>query len=276
MAGVTAADTKKMDGKVVIITGSSSGIGESMAYEFCRQGASITIHGRDRKKLQAVQDECEKLTSGTQKVLPVVGDITKEELREQLIDVTVKFFGKIDVLINNAGYANVLPIEKNEGLKPLDDMLDIHVRAPYHLTKLCIPELIKNKGVLINVSSIAGQGTSHVDCTEYSMAKCALEQFTKWVAYELGPKGVRALNINPGVIRTPFGVNSGIRTAAEAEAAFKNASKMHALNRAGEPEEVAKVAVFMCSDDASFVSGVTLMVDGGNRILPCGPSRKNN
>lgn len=265
MASSTNAD-EKMKGLVALVTGSSSGIGAAIAIEYCRLGAKVTITGRNASKLNDVAQKCEEASRDKHKPLVIMGDVTDEEFRKKLVEDTVKHFGQLDVLVNNAGNFVSVPSEQNYGLSPLDSMLNIHVRVPYHLSKLAFPHLVAVKGVVINISSVCGVRPIGNIGLEYGVAKAAMDQMTKWFACELGPKGVRVNSINPGTIPTDIMVNAGM-SDANADLVYAAAGPLHALKRVGHVDEVARVASFLASKESSFVTGSILPVDGGLLVM---------
>uniref|UniRef100_T1ISM9 Glucose 1-dehydrogenase n=1 Tax=Strigamia maritima TaxID=126957 RepID=T1ISM9_STRMM len=263
----------KLTGKVAVVTGSSAGIGAGIAIEMARQGALVTLNGRDEVKLNQVAAKCEQVSPGKKKAHAciVVGDISKENVRKRLITQTVSLFGKLDILVNNAGFIKVTPVEDTT-LEALDAMLDIHVKAPFHLTKFAMPQLIKNKGNVINISTALSHRPHSINVfVEYTMAKAALDQFTMWTARELGPKGVRVNSIHPGLIDTDLfgGLGLSEKETIEVKQMYSN---LHAVRRLGTPEDIAKAAVFLASSDASFVTGHLMRVDGGFEVMPAGPT----
>lgn len=266
---VMAANAEeKMKGMVAIVTGASSGIGAGIAMEYSRQGAQVTISGRKEDKLRAVAQQCEEASSQDCKPLVIIGDVTDEENRKKLIEDTIKKFGRLDVLVNNAGVFKGIPVEMNAGLALLDEMLDLHVRAPYHLSKLALPHLIESKGKIINISSIASSRMCSKVGLEYGVAKAGLDQITKWFAYGLGAKGVRVNSINPACIKTDIMANSGYLENPDCTFDWDTLGPLHALQRVGQVDEVARVAVFLASNDSSFVTGSILPVDGGFLVMP--------
>lgn len=245
--------------KVVIITGASSGIGAETAVRFASLNASLVINGRNVEKLNAVATRC-----APAKVHQVIGDVSKEEEAQRLIKEAIEKFGKIDVLVNNAGILEPGSIETTT-LDQYDRHFSINVRAVYHITMLAVPELKKTKGNIVNVSSVTGT-RSFPNALAYCMSKAALDQLTKCVGLEVAGYGVRVNSVNPGVITTGLHMKCGMDS--EAYAQFLEKSKTtHALGRAGEPEEVAKAIVFLASDDASFITAELLHIDGGRHAM---------
>ncbi|XP_052901386.1 3-oxoacyl-[acyl-carrier-protein] reductase FabG-like [Anopheles moucheti] len=249
-------------GKVVLITGASSGIGEGTAIYFAKFGASLALTGRNEANLKKVGDACEAASKN--KPLLIVADVTKEEDNKRVLEEIVAKYAKLDVLVNNAGILGNGSIE-NTSLQQYDELMNTNVRGVYHLTMLAVPLLIKTKGNIVNLSSVAGN-RSFPGILAYSMSKAAIDQFTRCTALELAPKQVRVNAVNPGVIITDIHKRGGMDE--ESYAAFlKKCEQTHALGRPGVAEEVASTIAFLASDGASFITGVTLNVDGGRHAM---------
>ena len=199
----------EFNGKVVIITGSSAGIGQSAAILFAKNGASVTIHGRNEGNLQKTIELIEKAGGSKNKVLTVAGDITDESVQKNLINKTVEKFGRIDVLINNAGMKKKEGLQDERSLENFDYIFNVNVRAPVALTELVTPHLEKTKGNVINVSSGLAFKTLPIS-PFYCMTKAALDHFCRNYAVILAPKGIRVNNVNPGVTDTDFNPRHGI------------------------------------------------------------------
>ncbi|XP_038223003.1 3-oxoacyl-[acyl-carrier-protein] reductase FabG-like [Zerene cesonia] len=252
------------DGKVVLITGASSGIGVETALDFSKLGASLIITGRNKTNLEEVAKQCEELSPKKLKPLTIICDLNKESEVEKLFEESFKRFDRLDVLVNNAGIFGTGSIE-NTSLEQFDSIMTTNMRTPYYLTMLAVPYLIKSKGNIVNVSSVTGL-RSFPDILAYCVSKAALDQFTKCVALELGPKGVRVNSVNPGVIVTGIHMRGGM-SEQEYEAFLKKCSETHVLGRAGEAKEVSSVITFLASDAASNMTGATLPVDGGRHVM---------
>ncbi|XP_073974125.1 3-oxoacyl-[acyl-carrier-protein] reductase FabG-like [Rhodnius prolixus] len=251
-------------GKIVLITGASSGIGASTAIEFAKLGASLALTGRNKINLENIAKKCKEVSSSGEIPLTVTGDLSKEEDTKRIFDETVKRFKKLDVLVNNAGIIETGSIE-NTSLEQFDRMFNINVRSIYHLTMLAVPYLIKSKGNIVNVSSVNGI-RSFPGVLAYCMSKSAVDQFTNCVALELASKQVRVNSVNPGVTITELQKRGGMNE--EAYTKFLERSKeTHALGRPGMPEEVANTITFLASDLASFITAANLPVDGGRHAL---------
>lgn len=249
-------------GKVVLITGASSGIGAATALTFAKAGAFLSITGRNKDNLQKISLECEKISK--HKPLMVIGDLSIESDTKNILETTVKHYDKLDILINNAGIIEFGTIE-NTSLEQFDTVFNTNVRAIYHLTMLAVPHLIKTKGNIVNVSSVNGV-RSFPGVLAYNMSKSALDQFTRCVALELASKQVRVNSVNPGVIITELQKRGGIDE--ESYKKFLERSKeTHALGRPGNPQEVADTIAFLAGEHSTFITGVNLCVDGGRHVM---------
>lgn len=240
-------------GKVILITGASSGIGAGAALYLSKLGASVALVGRNVNRLNGVVEQIKK--NGGSEPLAIIADVTKDA--ERIINETVAHFNKLDVLVNNAGIfdlSNITTIT-NESFNRL---LDTNVRSVIRLTQLAIPHLEKTKGNIVNVSSVASiQALTF--CLGYCMAKAALDQLTKCASLELGPKGIRVNSINPAAIETPIFQTAGL----DVEVLRKSAEKTYPVGRMGQVDDTSYAIAFLANDAASFFTGVILPVDGG-------------
>lgn len=249
-------------GKVVLITGASSGIGAATAIKFAKAGAFLSLTGRNKENMEKISLECEKISN--HKPLMVIGDLSVESDTKNILESTVKHYDKLDILINNAGIIEFGTIE-NTSLEQFDTVFNTNVRAIYHLTMLAVPHLIKTKGNIVNVSSVNGV-RSFPGVLAYNMSKSALDQFTRCVALELASKQVRVNSVNPGVIITELQKRGGIDE--ESYKKFLERSKeTHALGRPGNPQEVADAIAFLAGEHSTFITGVNLCVDGGRHAM---------
>uniref|UniRef100_A0A023FY57 Putative classical n=1 Tax=Amblyomma parvum TaxID=251391 RepID=A0A023FY57_AMBPA len=254
-----------LSGKVAIITGATSGIGWSTAKLFARLGARLSLTGRREDKLNAIAEKCQEYMPPDTKILQTPGDLIDTKLAETLVETTSKKFGKIDILVNCAGIIGNGNIETTS-LEQYDEMFAINVRSVFHLISLAVPHLITSKGNVVNVSSVTGM-RSFPNVLAYCMSKSAVDQLTHCSALELASNQVRVNAVNPGVVITELQKRGGM--SEESYKTFLEHSKTtHPLGRVGNPEEVAKTIAFLASDAASFITGVTLPVDGG-RHLTC-------
>lgn len=247
-------------GKVVIVTGASSGIGAATAVFLSRLGAKLSLTGRNVENLQKVSKDCDKAGQ----TFLVSADLTKENDIESIVQKTIDHYGQLDVLVNNAGIIETGTIE-NTSLGQFDRLMNTNVRSIYYLTMLATPHLLKTKGNIVNVSSVNGI-RSFPGVLAYNISKAAVDQFTRCVSLELAPKGVRVNCVNPGVILTELQKRGGLNE--EQYAAFLERSKTtHALGRPGKPEEVAATIAFLASDLASNITGASVPVDGGRHAM---------
>ncbi|XP_011558998.3 3-oxoacyl-[acyl-carrier-protein] reductase FabG [Plutella xylostella] len=247
-------------GKVVVITGASSGIGAATAVLFSRLGARLALTGRNFENLQKVGRDCDQKTAP----LLVPADLTKEADIETIVNKTIDHYGQLDVLVNNAGIIETGTIETTS-LAQYDRLMNTNVRSIYYLTMLATPHLLKTKGNIVNVSSVNGI-RSFPGVLAYNISKAAVDQLTRCVALELAPKGVRVNCVNPGVILTELQKRGGLNE--QQYAAFLERSKeTHALGRPGKPEEVANTIAFLASEMASNITGASLPVDGGRHAM---------
>jgi len=249
-----------LSNKVALITGASSGIGAATAVLFSRLGAKLCLTGRNEANLNRISDECARLASADDRPLVVTGDMTVESVVRRLVDTTIEKFGCLNVLVNSAGIMEMGTIETTS-MEQFDHVMNVNVRSVYQLTMVCVPHLVQSQGSIVNVSSICGT-RSCPGVSSYSLSKSAIDQLTRCTALELAAKGVRVNSVNPGVIITELQKRGGL--ADDAYADFVEHSKVtHPLGRPGKPEEVARAIAFLASDDASFITGEHVHIDGG-------------
>ncbi|XP_077293605.1 3-oxoacyl-[acyl-carrier-protein] reductase FabG-like isoform X3 [Arctopsyche grandis] len=254
---------KNFVGKVILVTGASSGIGAATAIHLSKLGAALSLTGRNVENLNKVAQQCQS-SQGSKKPFIVAGDLSSEKDVENIIASTIKEYGKLDILVNNAGVIELGSIE-NTSLGQYDRMMNTNVRSVYQMTMLAVPHLVQTKGNIVNVSSVNGM-RAFPNVLAYCMSKAAIDQFTRCTALELAPKQVRVNSVNPGVIVTNLQKRGGLTD--EAYKAFLERSKeTHALQRPGQPEEVAEAIAFLASNAASNITGVTLSVDGGRHAM---------
>ncbi|KAL4219108.1 hypothetical protein ACF0H5_021691 [Mactra antiquata] len=254
-------------GKVVLITGASSGIGESIAIHLAQLGCHLSLTGRNEENLQRVSGLCVKAGLSSEKILTIPADINNGDHRQSIIEKTVSKFGELHVLVNNAGVVNATTAstitEEN-----YDELFSTNVRSLVFLTQLAIPYLKKVKGNIVNNSSVAGQ-SSEPYVGVYCMTKASLDMFTQCLALEMAAEGVRVNSINPGVVVS----NLFRRPEREFQDDDKYANYLqeevqnHPLGRVGQPQDCAEAVAFLASDAASFITGQLLFVDGGRHCV---------
>jgi NAD(P)-dependent dehydrogenase (short-subunit alcohol dehydrogenase family) len=249
-------------GKVVLITGATSGIGRATALRFAESGAGVAAVGRNEEALAKVSTEIQS-AGGT--ALSVQADLSLEDAPALVVSKTIEHFKGIDVLVNAAGHISAGTIETTT-LDAWDKMLDINLRSIFRLMQAAIPALLERRGNIVNVSSVTGL-RSFPGVLAYCVSKAGLDQLTRCAALELAAKGVRVNAVNPGVVVTEIHKRGGM--ADEQYAAFLEHSKTtHPLGRVGDAREIAELIFFLASDRASWVTGATYSIDGG-RALTC-------
>ncbi|MEW6131357.1 MAG: glucose 1-dehydrogenase [Acidobacteriota bacterium] len=249
-----------MTDKKVLVTGASSGIGRATAELFLRAGATVTLVGRREQALEAVVNA---LNIG--EAFVITADLANEAQTESSIQEALELMGGLDVLVNAAGILKSGSLEATS-LELWDEMLNINVRSVFHLMKLAAPHLEKNRGNIVNVSSVTGL-RSFPNVLAYCVSKAAVDQLTRCAALELAPKGIRVNAVNPGVVVSGLHRTGGMNE--EAYARFLEHSKTtHPLGRVGTPQEVAELIYFLASDSAAWITGETISIDGG-RALTC-------
>ncbi|XP_073227490.1 3-oxoacyl-[acyl-carrier-protein] reductase FabG-like isoform X1 [Porites lutea] len=258
-----SAQERSFSGKVALITGGSSGIGRGAVLLLSKLGCSVAFGGRNKTELDNVAAKCKEARSDAQ-VLPVQGDLEKDEDIKALLEATIKQFGKLDILVNNAGIVAKGTIETTS-LESFDKVMRINTRAVFYLTSLAVPYLTETKGCVVNVSSVNGM-RSFPGVLAYCMSKSAVDQLTRCAALELASKQIRVNSVNPGVITTEIHKRGGMNEE-EYQKFLERCKETHALGRPGNVEEVASVIAFLASSDASYMTGASLPVDGGRHAM---------
>jgi meso-butanediol dehydrogenase/(S,S)-butanediol dehydrogenase/diacetyl reductase len=241
----------RFEGKIVIVTGAGSGIGAGTARRFLREGASVVLNGRRELKLRETIAGFDPAKS-----LVHPGDVSDEEYVKGLVEETISKFGKLDVLVNNAAIALFGPfaqITTQDWRKLMGTDLD----SVYFGTRESLPHLLKTKGSIINVSSVSGLGGDW-GLSSYNAAKGAITNFTRSLALEYGSRGVRINAVAPSLTSTEATVD--LERSEAVMAAFRDRLP---IGRSATPDEVAGVIAFLASEDARFINGVNLPIDGG-------------
>ncbi|KAI1705993.1 enoyl-(Acyl carrier protein) reductase domain-containing protein [Ditylenchus destructor] len=247
----------EFSGKAVIVTGSSRGIGREVALALGREGALVTVHGQSKDKLDETVELLKKSGVEEKRIVTVLGPIQDETTTKAIVDETVKKFGRIDVLVNNAG-VGMLEGEALDSLKNYDYVFGVNVRSVLHLTSLAAPHLAKTKGNVVNISSIGSMSTAPA-WVHYVMSKAALDHYSRNVANTLGEQGIRVNVINPGYTKSEFRSRLGLEEDKIQDAVIEKII----LGRFGEASEIANVILFVASSKASYITGTTIVVDGG-------------
>jgi NAD(P)-dependent dehydrogenase (short-subunit alcohol dehydrogenase family) len=248
----------RLQDKVAIITGAASGIGRATARLFAREGARLVLGDLVQSGLSKMLAEV-----GSEKGRGVVGDVSKEETARRLAQEAMTAFGRIDVLVNNAGIhflKDITDMTEEEW----DRLMDINLKSMFLCCKHVIPHMLRQKkGAIVNLASISsfvGQEMDGASTFAYNITKAGALQLTKSLATRYAADGIRVNCVCPGGIET----NILKRTTPEEVAEFwRMSASGHPMGRNGQPEEVAQAILFLASDEASFVTGCPLLVDGG-------------
>ncbi len=248
-----------LDGKVAIVTGGSSGIGERIVEIFFEQGAKVVVAARRQEEGAALEKRLG--------VRFIRADVSSESDVKTMVDQTVKWFGRVDCLVNNAGVPSPMVSITEIDVPTIDQLLAVNVRGVLLGIKHVAPVMLsQGTGSIINIGSIAGLrggASGHI----YSATKAAVHSLTRSAGAELGEKGIRVNTISPGAIVTGiFAKNAGVE-ASKADRltdVIKGAfATLQPIPRAGMPEDVAQAAVFLAGDGSSFINGQNIVVDGG-------------
>jgi len=245
-----------LNGKVAIITGASSGIGAATARVLTNCGAAVAInYNRNESGAEQLKDE---ILGNGGKAITVQADVTRAADVEALVKRTTEELGPVDILVNNAGslIERLRILELSE--ERWDEVVDLNLKTAFLCSKSVTPSMMERKtGAIINLTSIAGRNGGALGSIHYSTAKGGVITFTKGLAKELAPFGIRVNGVSPGVIDTPYHEQF---STPEMMKGYVNAIP---LGRVGKPEEVAKVIAFLASEAASYLAGETIEVNGG-------------
>lgn len=247
-----------LSGKTVLVTGAGSGIGEAIARAQCAHLAHVVVSDRNWDEAKRVSDS---IIADGGSAQAVELDVSNADECNAVAEKVLSEHGKLDILVNNAGIGHVGTILNTES-SDLERLFAINVRGMFDLTKAFIPSMIERKnGVIVNIASIGGVLAIR-DRIAYCTTKFAVVGMTKCIALDHALDGIRANAICPGRVETPF-VRSRLAEYPDPEAAYKEMSSTQAIGRMGKPEEVAAACVYLSSDEAAFVTGTALELDGG-------------
>lgn len=247
----------KLENKVALITGGNRGIGEAMVRLFSQEGAEVVFVGRRVELGQKVEAE---LREEGRDVTFIATDVTDEGNVADLVRRTLDAYGKIDIVVNNAGIAPAAPVEAMD-VAVWDQLMACNVRSMFLVSKHAIPALRETKGCIINLGSTFGT-VGAAGSAGYAVTKAAAINFAKSLAVELAPDGIRVNALCPGGTNTEF-LHEWFESTGDAAGTEQWLVDHHPLGRLGTPAEQARAALFLASDDASFMTGHAMLVDGG-------------
>lgn len=248
----------RLDGKVAVVTGGNAGIGEAVARRFADEGAAVVVTGRRQQELERVVSV---VRHGKGKVLAVAGSVTDEAHAREVARKAVESFGRIDVLVNNAGIGDF-----GKRLHEMDDatwanVLDVNLTGVFRMTRAVLPQMLKQgRGSIVNISSVASL-VGIPALAAYAASKGGLDALTRALAIDYANDGIRCNVVNPGLIDTPMAAS----LMANPEMLGSILSQ-YAIRRAGTPEEVASMVLYLASDEATWVTGGTFAIDGGMTV----------
>ncbi|KAJ8713151.1 hypothetical protein PYW08_008455 [Mythimna loreyi] len=245
--------------KVVVVTGSGSGIGAAAAVLFAEEGAHVVIVDYSETRANTTAGKCEQYGN---KVLVIIADVSKQEDDEKIIKQTIETFGKLDVLVNNAGTVSQAKILDGTVLNTYDKIMNINLRSVVVLTSLAAPHLVKTKGCIVNTSSVASTDVkAGSPFQSYSISKAGVDCFTRLSAFELASSGVRVNAVNPGPALTNILEHAGI------SGNWEGSAHSTALKKAAEPKEVANLILYLASDKANSITGACYKIDNGMALM---------
>lgn len=249
--------SRKLEGKVAIVTGASKGIGASIAVHLTSEGAAVVVnYSSSREGADRVVGE---INGNGGKAVAVQANLAKEADVRRLFAETKKAFGKLDILVNNAGFYDFQPLE-NVTAEHFHKHFDLNVLGLILASQEAAKLFGTNGGNIINISSLAATAAPATTVV-YSATKAAVDAVTKALAKELGPRKIRVNSVNPGMVET-----EGVRAMGESISDFRKMIEGQTpLGRIGQPADIAPAVVFLASNDSSWITGETLFISGGYR-----------
>lgn len=245
----------KLKDKVAIVTGATSGIGEASAKLFASEGVKVVVVGRNEERGNNVVNN---IKDDGEEAFFVKVDMNNRDDMDELFEKTIDKYDKIDILFNNAGMAISGPLEDFK-YKDFDNVIHTNLTAPFQMSKKAMPYLLKTKGTILNTASISGVVT-HSNGYGYNPSKTALISLTKVLANDHAAQGVRVNAVAPGMTKTPI-----LESVNDEQMEYLNNSIP--IGRLAQPEDIANAALFLVSDDAAYITGEVLLVDGGVALV---------
>jgi NAD(P)-dependent dehydrogenase (short-subunit alcohol dehydrogenase family) len=249
----------RFDAKVAIITGSSDGIGRAAALIFAREGGQVVLSARGRDRLEAARASVQAVGKPP---LVVAGDVSQASVVERLVGETLQHFGRVDILVNNAGGGTSLRFLEEVTAEDWDLTVNSNLKSAFLCCQAVVPAMKRQRyGRIVNVSSVAGRNVSRLSGPQYSSAKAGVLGLTRHLAQDLGPFGIGVNAVAPGpTLVDRVAKKWSLRSEEDRSHILENIP----LGRLAQPEEVATVIAFLASGDASYVTGVTIDVNGGS------------
>lgn len=249
-----------LQGKRVLVTGASSGIGREIALRFAKDGAVVAVGGRNSER---IEETCRMIIDGGGRAVSVVGDVALAEDAERVVNEAVRGMGGLDTVVNNAGIdANQWHDVADWPVDEFDTIMAVNVRGPFLIAKYSIPHLLAaGGGSMLHISSVCAI-TVWAGDSAYDMSKAALNMLSDHIAVEYGPRGIISNTLMPGVVRTALheGVMEGMNDGRAFERVLVS---RHPIGRFGTVEEIAAAAAFLCSGESPFLTGANIPIDGG-------------
>jgi NAD(P)-dependent dehydrogenase (short-subunit alcohol dehydrogenase family) len=249
----------RFEGRVMLVTGASSGIGRATAKALGAEGARVVAAGRRGERLD---ETVAAIRGGGGEATALIGDVRDEAVCRQWVESAVTTWGRLDGLVNAAGVIGSGGITATDSSE-WDRVMDSNLRSMYLLTRAAAPHLAKTRGSIVNLSSVAGQ-RPYPGRIAYCVSKAAVDMLTRCVALDLAPEGVRVNAVSPGVVVTELHTVS--HAVADYPAFLERSKTTHPLGRVGRAEEVADLILFLMSDAAGWITGVSYSIDGGRAL----------
>jgi 3-oxoacyl-[acyl-carrier protein] reductase len=249
------SSSQRLAGKVSIITGGAQGIGLATALKFSREGAIVVVCDIRQAAVDAAVAQCQEAGA---KALGRVVDVTQREMVDAMVQQVLNQFGRIDVLVNNAGITQDARLQKMT-IEQFDRVIDVNLRGVFHCSQAVADAMVKQgSGVILNASSVVGI-YGNFGQTNYAATKFGVIGFTKTWSRELGPKGVRVNAVAPGFVATPI-------LSTIPDKVLQEMTDRVPLKRLGQPEDIANVYAFLASEEAAYINGAVLEVSGGMTV----------